>query len=57
MKKATSFRLSDQARTNLETVRRISGVNQTAAVELALAALATGLTKVEKKEEPDATHL
>jgi hypothetical protein len=58
MKKSVSFRLSDQALKNLEVICLISGVNQTAAIELALAALATGLTKIEKKEEPqDVAHL
>ena len=37
MKKPTSFRLSDQALKNLEIICQISGINKTAAVEIALA--------------------
>jgi hypothetical protein len=48
MKTSMSFRFSDQALNNLETICRISGVNQTAVVEIALAALASGLTKESK---------
>ena len=50
MKKSVSFRLSDQALENLKTICRISGTNQTAAVELAIAALATGLTKESEEQ-------
>jgi hypothetical protein len=39
-----NFRLSAQAQSNLKTICDVSGVNQTAAVEMALAALANGLT-------------
>lgn len=39
-----NFRLSETARNNLAVICEISGVNQTAAVEMALAALAHGLT-------------
>lgn len=39
-----NFRLSQQAQSNLQKICGVSGVNQTAAVEMALAALANGLT-------------
>lgn len=39
-----NFRLSETARNNLAVICETSGVNQTAAVEIALAALAKGLT-------------
>ena len=39
-----NFRLSETARNNLAVICETSGVNQTAAVEMAIAALAKGLT-------------
>lgn len=55
-----NFRLSQQAQSNLQKICDVSGVNQTAAVEMALAALANGLTnrsnamkKIEIKIEQD----
>lgn len=55
-----NFRLSQQAQSNLQKICDVSGVNQTAAVEMALAALANGLTnrsnamkKIEIKIEHD----
>jgi hypothetical protein len=57
----SNFRLSQQAQSNLKIICDVSGVNQTAAVEMALAALVTGLTnrrnnmatKIEIKIEHD----
>jgi len=40
----SNFRLSQQAQSNLKIICDVSGVNQTAAVEMALAALKNGLT-------------
>lgn len=40
----SNFRLSQQAQSNLKIICDMSGVNQTAAVEMALAALVNGLT-------------
>ena len=55
-----NFRLSQQAQSNLQKICDVSGVNQTAVVEMALAALANGLTnrsnamkKIEIKIEHD----
>lgn len=55
-----NFRLSQQAQSNLQKICDVSGVNQTAAVEIALAALVNGLTnrsnamkKIEIKIEHD----
>lgn len=45
MKTSKAFRLSDQALDNLETIKAASGANETAVIEMALAALAKGLTK------------
>lgn len=42
-----NFRLSEQAIANLAAIADRSGVNETAAVEMALAALANGLTRSE----------
>jgi predicted transcriptional regulator len=49
MKKSTSFRLSDQAAKNLETICRISGVNRTAAVEMSVAEMAVKLNYQKEK--------
>ena len=51
MKTSVSFRLSAQALENLKMICRISGINQTAAVEIALAVLATNLKKTKESEE------
>jgi len=50
MTKSTSFRLSDQAAKNLDTICRISGVNRTAAVEMALAEMAVKLNFGEESK-------
>jgi len=43
MKTSISFRLGDQALENLEYIRQKSGINRTAAVEIALAGFAISL--------------
>jgi hypothetical protein len=50
MKNQMSFRLSDQAVKNLMMICRISGVNHTAAVEIALTELSVKLT-IKKGDE------
>lgn len=53
MKTSVSFRLSDQALKNLEYIQQKSGINQTAAVEIALASFAISLgAPVENAPDP-----
>jgi Holliday junction resolvasome RuvABC DNA-binding subunit len=47
----TSFNLSTIARENLETITRITGVNKTAALEMALGLLATKLEKPNDEQD------
>ena len=51
MKTSKAFRLSDQAIKRLKHIQKLTGMNQTAIVEMAIASLDAGLTKGVKKVE------
>lgn len=51
-KNPKSFRLSDQALDNLDEITQISGVNQTAAVEIGIALLLSTLKGENREPKP-----